>query len=179
MSRKTQQRVSAKLQRLGFRMPVAQWLRRGMAESGLKQEALSEKSGVNRTTISQILNCHADARQKTLEALSTAMSWPLPGEDLAVQQPSILKSGDPPVTARGKSQTPPNARGAELVIARRVGRVIQRVIEKDEADGTREGREAVARALMDFGRKLRELRGSPDVADIYELAEDIREGRLK
>jgi hypothetical protein len=65
------------------------------------------------------------------------------------------------------------------VIARRVGRVIERVIQKDEADGTREGREAVARALMDFGRTLRALRGSPDVADIYELAEDIREGRLK
>lgn len=127
-------------------------------------------SGVSRATLQAI----AAGQRKRLSRVVVRKL-----EKFAVKVGSSVKVGDAPVTTVRQSSPPTRGGGRDIVIARRVGNVIEAVIQKDEAEGTTEGREAIASALMDFGRRLRALRGSPDVADIYELAEDIREGRLR
>jgi hypothetical protein len=56
----------------------------------------------------------------------------------------------------------------------RVGKVVEEVIRLDEADGTRDGRAAIAEALEDFSRRLYAHRESPDVAKLLFLAADLR-----
>lgn len=66
--------------------------------------------------------------------------------------------------------------GLPRMIADEVGKLIAEVIQKDEADGTREGQEAVADALEEFAERLHTLRNSPDVAKLFVYARRLRRG---
>lgn len=70
-----------------LRQIVAEWLKRGMAQSKLSQTALADKAGVSRATVNRLVQQKQDAEEQTIKRLARAMRYDFPDFDVAFSEP--------------------------------------------------------------------------------------------
>lgn len=76
------------------------------------------------------------------------------------------------------AETPGPLSEVALMVAEKVGRVIEEFIRMDEAGNTRDGRAVLADALEDFARRCLERRQSVAIASVFDLASRLRRGEM-